>query len=93
MEKRNITFSISNDVLELLEKNVPKGERSALIEDLIRSRFNMDMQKKFLDELASGNSSHGHFLNKYNAAKEMTDALQEDDLLSDAELNELDDIV
>ena len=92
MKKRKITVSVSEDVIELLEKKVPKGERSAFIESIIRSKFNMNVKKNFLDDLASGKSAHGHLYANFDAAMEMTGALNDDEFLSDAELNELDDI-
>ena len=92
MKKHKITLSLSKDVMEVLESNVPKGERSAFIEGAIRSKFNMNEQNKFLDDLTSGKSPHGHLLANFDAAKEMAESINDDEFLSDSELNELDDI-
>ena len=92
MKNREITVSLPEDLVALLETHVPENEKSAFIENAIRSKLSMGNKKQFLEELVSGESSHGHFLEKYNAIKEMTDAMQDDEFLSDAELNELDDI-
>ena len=76
----------------MLEAAVPEGQRSDFIENAIRFQLNRGDKKQFLDELISGESRHGHFLEKYNAAREMTESMNDDEFLSDSELNELDDI-
>jgi hypothetical protein len=94
MKKLKITFNISEDVVEILEKRVPKGKRNGFIEEAIRFRFSSIEQEQFLRELVRDNKSLSEDLDRIDEGLELGDALlQSDELLDEEELMEFNDLV
>ena len=94
MKKIKITFNISQDVVEMLERRVPKRKLNAFIEEAIRGRFGMMEQEQFLRELVMHNKIRDDELDKIEAGLEPEDALfQIDEPMDEDEILELDDLV
>lgn len=94
MKKRKITCNISEDIAEMLEKRVPKRTRSAFIEAAVRARFAMEDEEKRMREAAMADRTRDAELELIDASLELADIiLQNDDILSEEELSELEDLV
>lgn len=95
MEKPKIaiTFNLPAEVVEMLEGRVPKEKRDTFIEEAIHGRFAMMEQEKLMREIIKSNKARDEALDLIDARLELDDEiLQGDDLLSDNELLELDEI-
>jgi hypothetical protein len=94
MKKIKITFTISEDVVQMLDKHVPKRKRSAFIEEAIRFRFGSIEQEQFLRELVMSNKARDEELDKIDADMELGEAIfQSEELLNDDEILEFEDLV
>jgi hypothetical protein len=94
MKKVKLTFNISKNVAEMLEKRVPNRKLNAFIEEAIQFRFDMLEREKFLQELVLNNKVRDEELDKIEAGLEPEDALfQSDAPLIEDELSELDDLL
>jgi hypothetical protein len=93
MKKLKITFNISEDVVEMLEKRVPKRKRNTFIEEAIRLRFATMEQEEFLRELVMNNKARDEELDLIDASLELGDAILQSDEVDEDEILELDELV
>lgn len=92
-KKIKITFNISEDVVEMMERRVPKRKRNAFIEEAIRGRFASIEQEQFLRELVMHNKARDEELDQIDAGMELEDALLQSDELDEDEILELDELI
>jgi len=91
MAEREVTFSISEEVMEMLENRIAKEEHNDFVEKAIRSRFAMMEQEKAMKDLVIHNSIINEELDAIDAGIDLEDTFTEDDeLLSDDEISDLD---
>ena len=95
MKKLKITFNISEVVVEMLERRVPKRKRNAFIEEAIRARFAIMEQEQFLRELVLDNKARDEELDAIDAGLELEDAILQgdDEFLNEDDIFELDDLM
>lgn len=95
MNKTKLTFSIAEDVAEMLVTRIPKRQRSNFIEEAIRLRFGMMEQERFMREVVSANQAIEEDLDKIEQTLEPEDAIlqSDDDLIDEDEILELDDLI
>jgi hypothetical protein len=94
MKKLKITFSLSKHVVNLLENRVPKRQRNVFIEEAIQGRFAMMEQEQFLRELAMHNRTRDEGLEQIDAGLKLKDTMiPGDDLLSESQRSEFDDLL
>ena len=101
MTKHKITFEISEEVMEMLDRRVPEQDRNTFIEKAIHCMFSTIEQERLLRDIVEHNKARDDELEAIDSSlppdpedmlfqKMMTTT---EEFLDDDELNELDDIV
>jgi hypothetical protein len=90
MKKVKMTFSISPDVSEMLERRIPKRKRNAFIEEAIRGRFATMEEEQFLRQLVMDNKACDEELDMIDAGLEFDEG---DECLSESEFADLDEAI
>ena len=101
MTKHKITFEISEEVMEMLDRRVPEQDRNTFIEKAIHCMFSTMEQERLLRDIVEHNKARDDELEAIDSSlppdpedmlfqKMMTTT---GEFLDDDELNELDDIV
>ena len=101
MTKHKITFEISEEVMEMLDRRVPEQDRNTFIEKAIHCMFSTIEQERLLRDIVEHNKARDDELEAIDSSlppdpedmlfqKMMTTT---GEFLDDDELNELDDIV
>ncbi len=91
MKKVNLTFSISEDLVKMIEERIPKRKRNQFITEAITARFNIMEQERFLREVAQANQARDEELTKIEEGLEPEDADLQSDELDEDEILELDE--
>ena len=101
MAKHKITFEISEEVMEMLDKRVPEKERNDFIEKAIHCMFSTMEQERLLRDIVEHNKARDDELDAIDSSlppepeaelfqKMMSNT---DEFLDDDELNELDGLI
>jgi hypothetical protein len=91
MKKIKTTFTLSEDVLEMLKRRIPKRNRSLFVQEAIRFKFE---HEQFLKELVVSNRVQGEELDLIDAGLMMEDpASSDDESLTEGEFLELEELL
>lgn len=93
MKRLKLTFTIPEDVAEMLDKRVTKRKRNAFVVDAIRARFRSLDEQQFLRELTEAYQARDKEMAEIDEGLEPEDAILQSDELDDGEIAELDEIV
>jgi hypothetical protein len=101
MTKHKITFEISEEIMEMLEKRIPEQERNTFIEKAIHCMFSTMEQERLLRDIVEHNKARDEELDAIDNSLEPDPAdllfqkmmTNTDEFLDDDELLELDDMV
>ena len=101
MTKHKITFEISEEVMDMLDKRIPEQERNDFIEKAIHCMFSTMEQERLLRDIVEHNKARDDELDAIDSSlppepeaelfqKMMSNT---DEFLDDDELNELDGLI
>jgi hypothetical protein len=95
MKRTKLTLSLPADVVEMLEKRVPKRKQSAFVADALRARFMAQEEAVRLQEMLADHQKHYRELADIEAELEPEDAILQSDgeIMDDALISDIEDLM